>query len=133
MMIAEDEKGPSFAYTFGVCEEFKHPELIIYGLDPRDMHRVLNNAGKLIRAGTSYQDGDVIHDLLEGYPCAVRSVNPSWYPKTCTWTLWFYQQASFPALQLVWPDKNGRFPWDTGFDESLRSKQPHLSQPPPSA
>jgi uncharacterized protein DUF4262 len=134
MKIAEDDRGPGFAYTFGLYEEFKHPELVLYGLDPGHMHRLLNDAGKRIKAGTRYyQDGDVIHDLLEGYRCAFRSVNPRWYSKTCTWALWFYQQRSFPVLQLVWPDKNSRFPWDTGFDDSLRSKQPDLSQPPPSA
>jgi hypothetical protein len=23
----------------------------------------------------------------------------------------------FPAMQLVWPDEQGRFPWESGYDE----------------
>lgn len=30
------------------------------------------------------------------------------------------------VLQMVWPDKSGLFPWDAGFDESLRTRQPIL-------
>lgn len=30
------------------------------------------------------------------------------------------------VLQMVWPDKSGLFPWEAGFDESLRSCQPSL-------
>lgn len=28
------------------------------------------------------------------------------------------------VLQMVWPDKAGCFPWDAGFDETLRAYQP---------
>jgi hypothetical protein len=32
---------------------------------------------------------------------------------------------SVPAMQLVWPDAHGRFPWDTGYE------LPAWYQPPP--
>jgi uncharacterized protein DUF4262 len=32
----------------------------------------------------------------------------------------------FPCLQLVWPDSDGRFPWQAGFDASLKKYQPLL-------
>jgi hypothetical protein len=28
-----------------------------------------------------------------------------------------------PANQLVWPDMEGRFPWQDGFDERYRDQQ----------
>jgi hypothetical protein len=131
--IAEDAEGPGFAYSFGMFEEFKHPELIVFGLHPGPMHRLINIAGESIKSGDRYRDGDVVDGLLEGFPCALRSVSPQRYPETCTWALWFYKHASFPVLQVFWPDKNGRLPWDAGFIESLRDKQPDLSHPPASS
>ncbi|WP_256348316.1 MULTISPECIES: DUF4262 domain-containing protein [Pseudomonas] len=27
-------------------------------------------------------------------------------------------KADFPALQMVWPDKQGHFPWEPAYDQS---------------
>jgi len=41
---------------------------------------------------------------------------------------WFYQSLKqpFPALQLVWPDKQNRLPWEPGYDQRFSKKQPML-------
>ena len=83
--------------------------------------------------GVKYSAGDQTSDLLDGYTCAFRTVNPLQYRETCTWTVWFYESDRFPALQLFWPDKQNRFPWEPDFDQQLQGRQPDLSQPPPSA
>ena len=132
-MIAGDAEGPGFAYSFGLYEEFQHPEIIIFGLDSATMHGIINVAGEQVRKGARYREGDVTGDLLEGYNCAFRQVNPLQYRETCSWAVWFYGNSEFPVLQLFWPDKRNRFPWDDGFTESLRSLQPDLSEPLASA
>jgi hypothetical protein len=131
--IAEDASGPGFAYSFGLYEEFGHPEIIVFGLAGETMHRLINDVGKLVRRGAKYSAGDQTSDLLKGHSCAFGVVNPLRYRKTCTWTVWFYESERFPALQLFWPDKQNRFPWEPDFEEQLRDRQPDLSQPPASA
>ena len=131
--IAADAEGPGFAYSFGLFEEFQHPEIIIFGLDSDTMHGIVNVAGEQVRKGARYRDGDVSGDLLEGFNCAFRRVNPLQYRETCSWAVWFYGNSEFPVLQLFWPDKRSRFPWDEGFTKSLRNLQPDLSEPPASA
>lgn len=111
-------------------EEFHHPEIVIFGLDPVIMHRLINDVGNQVRNGARYSDGEVSCELLEGYPCAFRLVNPLRYRETRGWAVWFYGSADFPVLQLFWPDKKSGFPWESGFDESLRVKQPDLSTTP---
>jgi hypothetical protein len=128
-MVQADSDLPAFAYSFGLFEEFKHPESIIFGLDSAVMHNIINDAGDEIRKGTRHTDTTMTGDLLEGYDCAFRRVNPLQYRETCAWTVWFYESIEFPALQLFWPDKGGRFPWDEGFTEALRHFQPDLSKP----
>ena len=131
-MIAEDSEGPGFAYSFGLYEEFQHPEIITFGLDSEVMHRIINNAGDQVRKGVEFRDGDLTGELLEGYKCAFRRIHPSQYHETCSWAVWFYGSLESPVLQLFWPDKRNRFPWDEGFTESLRNLQPDLSEPPAS-
>ena len=105
-VIAEDEVGPGFAYSFGLYEEFSHPEVIIFGLPNDTMQTLVNDVGNHIRAGTKYSAGDRTNDLIEGYTCIFREVNPVHYAETFTWAMWFYGNRNFPALQLVWPDKH---------------------------
>ena len=128
--IAEDADGPAFAYSFGLYEEFGHPEIIIFGLPEATMQQLINDVGRKVQSGVKYFAGDRTSELIEDYTCAFGAVNSLQYRKTCTWTVWFYEGDSFPALQLFWPDKQGKFPWDSGFREQPRDLQPDLSQPP---
>ncbi|MBU6120710.1 DUF4262 domain-containing protein [Hymenobacter siberiensis] len=41
---------------------------------------------------------------------------------------WFYDCEAFPALQLFWTDKGGKFPWEPEFEESYQLDQPLLGQ-----
>ncbi|WP_396127172.1 DUF4262 domain-containing protein [Edaphobacter bradus] len=131
--IAEDSEGPGFAYSFGLYERYQHPEIIIFGLPPDIMHRLINDIGKRVSGGMRYGDGDQSHDLLEDYSCVFRRVNPLRYRETLTWTMWFYESSDFPALQLFWPDKAHRFPWDPGCSEIFRKSQPDMSRSSTSA
>jgi hypothetical protein len=39
---------------------------------------------------------------------------------------WFYGERAFTAVQLFWPDRAQRLPWDAGFDPDLAGFQPLL-------
>jgi len=40
----------------------------------------------------------------------------------------FYSTKNFPAIQLVWTDRNDKFPWEENFDEEFIYKQPLLDR-----
>jgi hypothetical protein len=40
----------------------------------------------------------------------------------------FYNSKGFPALQLIWTDRNDRFPWDGGYEEEFQYRQPLLDR-----
>jgi len=48
------------------------------------------------------------------------------YDEHLGYAIWFYNGRQFPVLQLVWPDKTGRFPGEEGVAESLATLQPLL-------
>ena len=35
------------------------------------------------------------------------------------WALWYYDHAEFPVLQAVYPDRENRFPEESGFDPAF--------------
>jgi hypothetical protein len=76
-----------------------------------------------------YQAGSQYADILEAYNCTFVAIHPTQYDEYLGYANWFYQTSSFPALQCVWPDKQGRFPWQAGFPTGLARLQPVLSEP----
>jgi len=124
--VGAGDSEPAFAYSLGLYENFNHPEIILFGLELEGMHRLINDAAERIKKGQRYDECRRYDDLLEGYQCEFRKVNPSHYDGLLNYTLWYYKNARFPVLQLVWPDLQGLFPWENGFDESYRKDQPTL-------
>ena len=124
LKVMEDGEGPAFAYTVGLHHSFGHPELIIVGLSPDVGHSVLNLAGELIRRGVRYSEGVQSDDFLENRACVFRRMPESQYRNYLGWALWFYDGASFPALQMIWSDQEGRWPWDPSVDANVREVQP---------
>jgi hypothetical protein len=46
-----DDEGPGFAFTIGLYQRFRHPELLVFGLPLDTMHLMLNGAGEAGGAG----------------------------------------------------------------------------------
>ena len=118
---------PAFAYTVGLFRNYSQPELIILGQPPRTMHCVLNALGDRVKAGKRFVTGERIGEILEGCDVLIREVRGfESYRDHVGYALWFYQGPSFPLFQVVWPDRNGRFPGDPNVVPGLEGRQPLL-------
>jgi hypothetical protein len=40
---------------------------------------------------------------------------------------WFYGGDKFQCLQMVWPDRKGKFPWQARFSRKLLKEQPDIT------
>ena len=127
VQVPEDSEGPGFAFTIGLYTRFAHPELLIFGLPLDTMLRLLNVAGEAVRAGRVYVAGQDYDDLLEGYSCTFRPVPVKQYDDYLGYALWYYRGDDFPTLQLVWPDREHRYPWAAPADAWIRDAQPVLA------
>ncbi|MGY3030939.1 hypothetical protein ACVIIV_000109 [Bradyrhizobium sp. USDA 4354] len=128
MGIAGDAKGPGYVFSIGLYLNYAHAELVMFGLAGNDAAKVINAIRDRAAAGRSYADGDVCDDLpLERKVCFVE-VPLSAYQAYLGTAIWFYAKLPrpFPCLQIVWPDQEGRFPWETGCDPRLKIHQPVL-------
>jgi hypothetical protein len=127
MRIAEEEDSPPFAYSIGLFRSFRHPEIIVLGLPSDTAHQLINDIGDAIRSGLALSAGQTSDAFLKGYSCTFRRVPPHQYPAYLGRGLRFYDHDPFPVLQLVYPDKLGRWPWQEGVTAGFRANQPVLA------
>jgi Domain of unknown function (DUF4262) len=126
VMVPEDDLGPGFAYSIGLYKNWKHPEIIMFGLPIDILHRAINNAGEEVRLGKRFEDSDHSDEIFEGYPVAFRQVSPENYDEYLGQAIRYYGEESFPVLQGFWSDKRGHYPWDSDFSVEFREFQPAL-------
>ncbi|CAM3783174.1 DUF4262 domain-containing protein [Occultella aeris] len=101
---------PPMAYTIGLTRYHGHPELVISGLAARDATPVLNDLGAEVRDGRRLSAGEVIG---AGRPHPYQLIEV-WRPRRLIWAHEIYggpDRRVVPALQLVWADHDGRWPW----------------------
>jgi len=128
MSISGDERAPPFVFSIGLFVNYEHPEIIIFGREPRNAAGIINVVCADAAAGKKYAAGDVSTDILVQGRVGFAEVPLLLYPNYLGTAIWFYDKSPriFPYLQLLWPDANDLLPGETGYDDSLRKYQPIL-------
>jgi len=128
-LLEPDNYLPGFVYTIGLFKKFRHAELICFGLKTDVMAAILNHACDLIKNGEMLVTNKSYTGFLEGYEVQFLSVDKEYYPNYVGYAGWFYDMSfDFPLLQLVWTDKQHKFPWEEGFNPDWKFKQPLLDR-----
>lgn len=115
-----------FAYTVGLTRH-RHPELGMIGLPVDTAHGLLNTLAGRVFDGAQYTPGWRIGDLLVDYEVVLVGGRPQR-------RLWpvaaygLYGRDRVRLLQVVWPDRFGRFPWEAGC-ELGSATQPVIGRP----
>lgn len=110
--IREEKGHAGWAFTVGLYENFRHPEVVLFGLREESRHPILNWIGENVREKQSFAVEQEHNWVLEGSPCWSRSVQRMWYRDLLGWATWFYGSTAFPAVQCIWPTREGIYPWD---------------------
>lgn len=130
-LFEPDNYLPGFAYTIGLYEKFRHPEIICFGLSSNVLGAILNHARDLARQGEILTPNKMYSGFLNGYDIQFLPVDNAYYPDYLGYGGWYYDMNfDFPVLQLVWPDKEHQFPWDENFNSDWKFKQPLLDRNP---
>jgi hypothetical protein len=123
----------SWTYTIGFLETWGHPEVLAFSLSQDVAAAVLWDLAHEIEKGRRFEPGTVYDDALptfESQVCAFEAVAPEWAPELLGAAVRFYDRPDVPALQYLWPDRDGRFSWDDGFSPELGRAQRDLSAAP---
>jgi hypothetical protein len=140
----ENDLPYEFLYTIGLPLKYL-PELIVFGLPGHQAHSLMSAiVAKVTELDDKPRDGHVI-DGIANVPFVLRDV-PSGeaIEEFLIQSREFYRWAdrngiedmippggteSFPVMQVVWPDDEGRFPWDEGMREKWRVPQELIVKP----
>jgi hypothetical protein len=128
-VLAEDDL-PPFCYSVGIWKSSGAPEVIVVGLKQEISHFLINEYNRLIRNGESFQDGQISGEFLDGFDCQFRALDKANYAEYLGSNIWLYSGNNFPTLQLIYPNKNGVWPWQPEATERFREWQPLLYEPP---
>jgi Domain of unknown function (DUF4262) len=117
--FVEDNRTP-YAYTIGL-HGHGLPELLITGVSPQRAVRVLNSVARIAIRDYAPMPGDRIQ-LPAGPLLEVVSVD---HPDAHMNIAVAFYGPELRALQLVWADGHGRWPWAARFSDG-RGRQPVL-------
>jgi hypothetical protein len=121
--ISAGEDMPQFSYTIGLHGLHGHPEILAVGLPVTSADPLLHNASYLVARGSRFDDGNVCTDLLDGYALVFAPVRREMHERLFGLAFWHYGAVEFPTLQCIWPDREGRYPWNEAADAEMRSQQ----------
>jgi uncharacterized protein DUF4262 len=116
-VIPTQENSPTdvaFSYTIGLTVHH-YPEPLMVALDPQVAHHLLNDvAARVYDKAQRFTHGQRISDLIDGYDAIVVDGDPTeqWWPGVAVAR---YGREQVRLQRIVWPDPQGRFPWDPGY------------------
>jgi len=125
-------------YTVGLAERFSHPELLVVGVCCAPCGgSILDAVAEEVAAGVRFEVPTMEPIELEGGLVHLRHVPPvcwesSWF---AMWKAYYgtkpYSPPVADALQVVFMDKRGHFPWEPGCDPIVAALQQLPDDPPP--
>jgi Domain of unknown function (DUF4262) len=126
--IGADEEGPSFSYTTGFWLKFQHPELIVFSTSMHIAHDTFWHIYRELEAGRRIPVGAETRTIFQNVPAVLLPVAQRHYRDHLGWSRWFYGNDDFQCLQLLWPDREGHFPWAHQASADSRAAQPDLTE-----
>lgn len=123
----QDGDEPTFSYTVGLFHSYRQPEFIIFGLDATVAYSILKILADAAAAGKMYALDSSCDALVENYECVFVEVPKAHFNDYVFSALWFYAGHDFPLYQVVWPDREGRYPWNESSERDPQHEQPVLA------
>jgi hypothetical protein len=119
---------PSFAYSIGLWQKYNHPEIICFGFSNSLLHTLINDVAVIIKENGSLIEEKNYTNIFEDSKAQFLKVDPDNISDYFGTAINYYKTQDFPALQLVWTDRNNKFPWEENFEEEFLYKQPLLDR-----
>ncbi len=116
----------AYSYTIGLTRHRGHPELLASGLVPGEARGLLSELADEGRAGRRFGAGEVLSPDGGHLLQLVRVADPG--SLTHAQAIYGSTGIPVPALQVVWSDGEGHWPWQRGWPGRV-SDQPLFGLP----
>ena len=128
IMVNSSSYSPSFAYSIGLFETYRQPEVICFGLPGKLGHEIINDVADLIKDGENIKTYSNYYNIFKDSKARFLPVNKGSINDYFGAALNYYDKTEFSAIQLVWTDRNDKFPWEDNFEEKFIYDQPLLDR-----
>jgi len=112
------ENTPSKAYTVGNTAMQNTPEILVYGLPLEYTGHILNHISEQMKKGKVYIPGVAYNDVVGGFPAMFKEVKDRDFLNAANY---YYEEKmggmEYGVLQLIYPDENNKWPWETDSQE----------------
>ncbi len=119
---------PGFSYSVGLAER-ELPEIIVFGVGTEQGPKIVGDYARSVIERGPMAINSALEGVIDGFRAVLRrltSPEAEQYLKAA----WVRSAGAMTAMQMVWPDPKGNFPWEGGFDASFLSFQPLLGEHP---
>lgn len=123
--VETDPPTPGYAYSIGLPEAVGFPDVAVFGLTPVAVNGLVTLVADACRGGTDIPLGVEVVGLLDNdLRCMFAPIDiERWGPWFATGVAW-YRSEPFEIVQLLYPDRNGNLPYETGFEQRMTFAQP---------
>ncbi len=120
-----DPPRAAYAYTIGFEATYGFPEVLVFGQTPSNARGIVGLVVELLESGVQPPVGPLFLGLFDGEQrAALLPVDVDAYEYLFTSAAAFYGGKPFRVAQLMWPDRNGWMPWESGFEHRLALAEP---------
>ncbi|WP_337186897.1 DUF4262 domain-containing protein [Phenylobacterium sp.] len=136
MYVGDYRTSPTWAYSIGFEERLGRPEVIVFDVTREDAHSLLwwiytsveSGDLRMVDGEAWAPEGEVIGVWRDVHPTQVDAAD-GWFAAGLERRTRKGKDGGLRAFQLVVRDGAQKFPWDAGYDERLRHRQPALYIP----
>lgn len=119
---------PSFAYSVGLTETYNHPEIICFGLKTELLHQLINDVAEIIKTEGRINLNKEYENIFQNSRAKFLQIDKRNIEDYFGVAVKYFRTNEINGLQLIWTDRNNKFPWENGFEDEFKFKQPLLDR-----
>lgn len=121
---ADPPEGP-LTYTIGLPALVGFPEVAVWGLTPAAAKGLIDLVVATCQAGTEIPlQAELVGLFDNDLRCYFAPLDPEAVVTRCATALAWYRGEPVQMVQLIYPDRTGRMPYEDGYDHRMRFAQP---------
>lgn len=107
---------PSFCYSTGIYKSFGIPDIFISALPPNLSHELIKNYVENFKGQKSIPSNEKLGYLSDRFPVYLIAVAKGRLAEYVLSSVRFYKGEDYQYVQLIYPDAEGYFPDEIGYD-----------------
>lgn len=128
--IFPDENNPGFLYTVGLTKTYDHPEIIVFGVDKKQAYMFIAPYIQELIQKKQKIPLNTPDETFFSMPFYFAEVFEEQKEMRLRLAEAYYSEKKmhYSAIQLLWCDTKGKFPFHKEFEEKFKAAQPLISK-----